>query len=525
MEVSRSKIRLFVGALAMLFAIASTVAIGTTTANASCCFADGSCQDIGAKACAAANGVYFSGVTCSFHPCPPIGACCLPNGSCRIASQNDCANLGGKFLGAGASCDKCAQPSGACCLPDGRCVDTTADKCTAAGGRFAEGYTCALHPCPQRNGSCCLPNGTCVDTNELECARLGGELHVNQSCAFHPCPRSQFCSLTQGAYGSAGGKTCYGGQQLETLALLEALITAGSPLTVGVPGRSLTIPDGSEQCIIDRLPGGGSSAVLPAENQSMTAPDCATSGIPIQDGRFENSLLAQTITLSLNVRLDPGLCDFVLCDTIVTQASDDGADSCAGSGDDQPVPGTAESFVVPSSVLEELGADATVCDLLDLANRALGNQLGAADPSLDDINTAVDKINNAFDECRFVVRCGQADQSANAGKSEPSATIDGMSPKAFALSPNTPNPFSRSTAVQFSLPEPSRVRIAVYNVAGQVVSVLADGSFPAGSQTAKWEIDQRQPLTNGIYFYRMEAQGLESNATFVDTKKMVLMSK
>jgi hypothetical protein len=131
MEVPRSKIRLFVGALAMLFAIVGTVAIGTSTANASCCFADGSCQDIGAKACAAANGVYIMASRVRSNPCPPIGACCLPNGSCRIASQNDCANLGGKFQGAGSSCDKCAQPSGACCLPDGRCVDTTADKCAA----------------------------------------------------------------------------------------------------------------------------------------------------------------------------------------------------------------------------------------------------------------------------------------------------------------------------------------------------------------------------------------------------------
>jgi hypothetical protein len=166
-----------------------------------------------------------------------------------------------------------------------------------------------------------------------------------------------------------------------------------------------------------------------------------------------------------------------------------------------------------------------VCDLLDLANRALGNQLGAADPSLDDIKTAVDKINNAFDECRFVVRCGEADQSTNAAKSEPSATIDGTSPKAFALSPNTPNPFSRSTTVQFSLPEPSRVRISVYNVAGQVVSVLADGSFPAGSQTAKWEVDQRQPLTNGSTSIAWRRRDWRANATFVDTKKMVLMSK
>lgn len=105
--------------------------------------------------------------------------------------------------------------------------------------------------------------------------------------------------------------------------------------------------------------------------------------------------------------------------------------------------------------------------------------------------------------------------------------IEAEVPRAFALGPNSPNPFERSTTVLYALPEPSRVRISVYNVVGQEISVLVEGALSAGRQSATWDVTARSgdPLSNGVYFYRMEAQGLETGQSFVETKKMVLMRK
>ena len=77
-----------------------------------------------------------------------------------------------------------------------------------------------------------------------------------------------------------------------------------------------------------------------------------------------------------------------------------GLDGLPGT-DDDPM----DSFGIPDSVLRVLGEGATVQDLLDLANAALGAMdINAA--SLSEINAAVDAINRGFDECRVVVSCG-----------------------------------------------------------------------------------------------------------------------
>jgi hypothetical protein len=107
-----------------------------------------------------------------------------------------------------------------------------------------------------------------------------------------------------------------------------------------------------------------------------------------QGRKFRNNLLGQTITLALNLRLDPTLSVFHLQSSLCT----------VGDG------GSITPKTIPASVLAKLGSQNTVQDLLNLANKALGG-----DPTLSsmlsDIGGAAGAINEAFDECRVAVPC------------------------------------------------------------------------------------------------------------------------
>jgi len=78
-------------------------------------------------------------------------------------------------------------------------------------------------------------------------------------------------------------------------------------------------------------------------------------------------------------------------------------------------------------------------------------------------------------------------------------------PADFALAQNYPNPFNPETAIEFLLPVASDVELTIYNVLGQRVRALIDGSRPAGIQRVVWNgcDDRGQRVTSGVYFYRL----------------------
>lgn len=87
-------------------------------------------------------------------------------------------------------------------------------------------------------------------------------------------------------------------------------------------------------------------------------------------------------------------------------------------------------------------------------------------------------------------------------------------PIAFSLGQNYPNPFNPMTNIPFSLPESGRVTINIYSILGQRVATVVDDNLTAGHHKAVFRADN---LANGIYFYRIEANG------FVKTKSMMLL--
>ena len=92
-------------------------------------------------------------------------------------------------------------------------------------------------------------------------------------------------------------------------------------------------------------------------------------------------------------------------------------------------------------------------------------------------------------------------------------------PEAYALLNNYPNPFNPETTIKYHLPDPSHVKVEIYNMVGQVVRTLVDNQQNAGRYAVQWDATNAdgQSLASGIYFYRVQA------ADFHDVKKMLLL--
>ena len=73
-------------------------------------------------------------------------------------------------------------------------------------------------------------------------------------------------------------------------------------------------------------------------------------------------------------------------------------------------------------------------------------------------------------------------------------------PAEFRLFQNYPNPFNPVTTLSFTLPEESDIVLALFDVTGREVEVLAKGRYPPG--THRCEVDGR-PLASGIYLARL----------------------
>ncbi len=87
-------------------------------------------------------------------------------------------------------------------------------------------------------------------------------------------------------------------------------------------------------------------------------------------------------------------------------------------------------------------------------------------------------------------------------------------PLVYSLSQNYPNPFNPTTNILYSLPQQSNVKLRVYNILGQMVMELFNGSQVAGNHIVAFDASK---LASGVYFYRLDA------GSFMSVKKMVLL--
>ena len=79
----------------------------------------------------------------------------------------------------------------------------------------------------------------------------------------------------------------------------------------------------------------------------------------------------------------------------------------------------------------------------------------------------------------------------------------------FALGRSYPNPFNAETVIPFDLAKPGRVRLEIFNIAGQRVRVLFDERREGGRYKAVWDGRDAmgRAVGSGVYFYRLHTDG------------------
>ena len=317
------------------------------------------------------------------------------------------------------------------------------------------------------------------------------------------CAGDRFCTYTQGYYGQGGGTNCTG----QTTKPLLLNMLNGNPLVVGGGSNKLTLTysDANSGCIFLRLPAGGTHAAL-----NGTATCSNPVGIALKStGQFANTLLGQTIALGFNLRV-PGtaLGSLQITGKYLTTAQSSGTGCVNPTA--TAVPGTNQTFVIPTAVINYLGANNTVAGLFALANQALAGALPSGAPSLSQINQACDAFNRGFDKCRVLVGFSNTAPTAvvreTDGELEP---VYDLSVRAY------PNPFTQKASIEFSLANGvDNAVVEVYTLNGTKVATLFNGAVEA-EKLYSVELDGAN-LAPGIYIYQV------NTGNNVYTNKLIL---
>ncbi len=97
---------------------------------------------------------------------------------------------------------------------------------------------------------------------------------------------------------------------------------------------------------------------------------------------------------------------------------------------------------------------------------------------------------------------------------DPTGTDDLQDGKGSFLHQNTPNPFSRTTVIRYELKAAGSVTLQLRNLSGTLQQTLQQGRYAAG----KHALDlKRDILPAGIYYYTLDANGLQQTRSMVIT--------
>ena len=84
-------------------------------------------------------------------------------------------------------------------------------------------------------------------------------------------------------------------------------------------------------------------------------------------------------------------------------------------------------------------------------------------------------------------------------------------PRSVNIIQNYPNPFNPSTSIAYEVKPVdviiAPVKLAIYNIHGQLVRTLINGRQPAGIYTVKWDgrDDRGMAVNSGMYFFKLQS--------------------
>jgi len=99
------------------------------------------------------------------------------------------------------------------------------------------------------------------------------------------------------------------------------------------------------------------------------------------------------------------------------------------------------------------------------------------------------------------------------------STLSELPDQNFTLFNATPNPFNPTTALSFTIADPSRVRLSIYEMSGSLVNTLVNEKLDAGRHQIHWNgrDNHGARVASGVYLYRIET------GTGQETKRMVMV--
>lgn len=102
----------------------------------------------------------------------------------------------------------------------------------------------------------------------------------------------------------------------------------------------------------------------------------------------------------------------------------------------------------------------------------------------------------------YAYRLKQIDVDGAFSYSSEVRVFAGSKPQIYDVK-NYPNPFNPQTTIRFELPEAGNVKLAIYDITGQLVKVLVDEWMPEGIHETIFDGSQ---LASGIYISVLQAK-------------------
>jgi len=145
------------------------------------------------------------------------------------------------------------------------------------------------------------------------------------------------------------------------------------------------------------------------------------------------------------------------------------------------------------------GGGGVQCFFYDV-NKGAGVQVEYGNTKVVTLGFGFESINDAADRNLLMQRILQWFVPGASGV-DPGSEL----PQPVVLSQNVPNPFNPQTKISFNLDRQTQVHLAVYDITGRLVRVLANDVHTAGEHTLIWDGRNMagDQVASGTYFYRL----------------------
>jgi len=172
------------------------------------------------------------------------------------------------------------------------------------------------------------------------------------------------------------------------------------------------------------------------------------------------------------------------------------------------------AYDVGSSSFDLTLPDGTGAGYYGYAGEVSGYKAGVAvvdyDSAFDGLymNQAAASANQSYETWGYIA------QDSVTGIITSEVGVEETAPAAYTVAQNTPNPFNPTTTISFNLAKAGKTTVDIYNVAGQKVDTLVNGSMSAGNHSVVWNAAK---FSAGVYFYTVKS------GSFSKTMKMTLV--